>query len=71
MHALSCGMSSPIAEVPIMLPSHVHQFSSERALSFAARFNRARVVLAHAVSAVTARCSLLLQQASDNSPPFR
>ena len=45
-----------------MLPSTVDR-------SWYKRFFARR--LAHAVSAVVARCSLLLQQASDNSPSFR
>jgi hypothetical protein len=53
-----------------MLPSHVEHSSYKRAW-LTARLSRACFVLAHAMSAVAARCSLVLQQATDNSPSFR
>jgi hypothetical protein len=61
----------------MMIPSHIDQSPYKRAwlivpaLSRATRFNRACSVLARAMGAISARCSLVLQQATDNSPSFR
>lgn len=60
-----------------MIPSHIDQSPYKRAWvivraqSRATRFKRACSVLAHAMGAIATQCSLVLQQATDNSPSFR
>jgi hypothetical protein len=70
-----------MARIPIMLPLHVEQswyaraWLTERPPSHAARLSRRTRIaarrLAHAMSALAALYTSLLQQASDRSPSFR